>query len=206
MNDPLAVGITGASGAVYAQRLLRLLSRAERDVHVSISSSGAAVIEQEMGLRLDLNDRPLDLFLGDDTDLTRLRYHHHSDMSAAIASGSCRLAAMAVCPCSGATLSAVASGASGNLIQRAAEVQLKERRKLVLVTRETPLSLACIDNMRRAAEYGAVVLPASPGWYHGVRDVSDLVDFIVARVLDQFDIPHELIERWGAEDHSGESQ
>jgi 4-hydroxy-3-polyprenylbenzoate decarboxylase len=104
---------------------------------------------------------------------------------------------MVICPCSGTTLAAVASGASGNLIQRAAEVHLKERRPLVLVTRETPLSLPHIDNMRRVTEAGAVVLPASPGWYHGAKSLDDLVNFIVARICDQLGIENRLIERWG---------
>jgi 4-hydroxy-3-polyprenylbenzoate decarboxylase len=119
---------------------------------------------------------------------------------APMASGSFLTGGMVICPCSGTTLSAVAAGAASNLIQRAAEVQLKERRKLVLVPRETPLSLAHIDNMRRVTEAGAVVLPASPGWYHGVREVSDLVDFVVARICDQLEVAHTLTKRWGEAD------
>ena len=118
---------------------------------------------------------------------------------APMASGSFLTAGMVICPCSGTTLSAVAAGAAGNLIQRAAEVHLKERRKLVLVPRETPLSLAHIDNMRRVTEAGAVVLPASPGWYHGVQELSDLVDFVVARICDQLGIEQTLTKRWGTE-------
>jgi 4-hydroxy-3-polyprenylbenzoate decarboxylase len=104
---------------------------------------------------------------------------------------------MVICPCSGTTLSAVAAGAAGNLIQRAAEVHLKERRKLILVPRETPLSLAHIDNMRRVTEAGAVVLPASPGWYYDVNSPIDLVDFVVARICDQLAVEHTLTKRWG---------
>ena len=106
-------------------------------------------------------------------------------------------AGMVVCPCSGSTLSGIAHGASTNLIQRAAEVHLKERRPLILVPRETPLSLIHIDNMRKAAEAGAVILPASPGWYHGVESLQDLVDFVVARILDQLGVPRQLVKRWG---------
>ena len=117
---------------------------------------------------------------------------------APMASGSFLTGGMVICPCSGTTLSAVAAGAASNLIQRAAEVHLKERRKLILVPRETPLSLAHIDNMRRVTEAGAVVLPASPGWYHGVADrSSDLVDFVVARICDQLGVEHALTKRWG---------
>jgi 4-hydroxy-3-polyprenylbenzoate decarboxylase len=116
---------------------------------------------------------------------------------APIASGSALSSGMVVCPCSGGTLSAVAHGASTNLIQRAADVHLKERRKLILVPRETPLSLIQLDNMKRVCEAGAIVLPASPGWYHGVRTVRDLVDFIVARILDHLEVAHHLSRRWG---------
>ena len=104
---------------------------------------------------------------------------------------------MVICPCSGTTLAAVATGAAGNLIQRATEVHLKERRKLILVPREAPLSLAHIDNMRRVTEAGAIVLPASPGWYHGVESIHDLVDFVVARICDQLGVAHTLTKRWG---------
>ena len=103
---------------------------------------------------------------------------------------------MVVCPCSGSTLSGIAHGSSQNLIQRAADVHLKEKRKLILVPRETPLSLVYLDNLRTAAAAGAVILPAMPGWYHGVRELSDLVDFIVARILDQLGIEHQLMNRW----------
>ena len=115
------------------------------------------------------------------------------------ASGSFLTGGMVVCPCSGSTLSGIAHGSSTNLIQRAADVHLKERRKLILVPRETPLSLIHLDNMRKAAEAGAVILPAMPGWYHGVKSVQDLVDFVVARILDQLGISHKLMQRWGGE-------
>jgi 4-hydroxy-3-polyprenylbenzoate decarboxylase len=106
---------------------------------------------------------------------------------------------MVICPCSGGTLSGIAHGASNNLIQRAAEVQLKERRKLIVVPRETPLSTIAIDNMKRVADAGGIVLPAMPGWYHGVQSLQDLIDFVVARILDQLEIEHTLMKRWGAE-------
>jgi 4-hydroxy-3-polyprenylbenzoate decarboxylase len=105
---------------------------------------------------------------------------------------------MVVCPCSGSTLSGIAHASSMNLIQRAADVHLKERRRLILVPRETPLSVIQIDNLRKAAEAGAVILPAMPGWYHGVTSIRDLVDFVVARILDQLAVPHTLMKRWGS--------
>jgi 4-hydroxy-3-polyprenylbenzoate decarboxylase len=199
MNHPICIGITGASGAVYAVRLLEVLRTTGRDVHLAISPSGRDVIRQELGIAVDLDDFHLDQLLPDVDVRGHIHYFHWQDFMAPMASGSFLTAGMVICPCSGTTLSAVAAGAAGNLIQRAAEVHLKERRKLILVPRETPLSLALIDNMRRVTEAGAVVLPASPGWYHGVRELSDLVDFVVARICDQLGVAHTLTKRWGAE-------
>jgi 4-hydroxy-3-polyprenylbenzoate decarboxylase len=129
--------------------------------------------------------------------LQRLTYHHFGNYFSPVASGSALTSGMVICPCSGGTLSAVAHGSSTNLIHRAADVHLKERRRLILVPRETPLSLTHLDNMKRACEAGAVVLPASPGWYHQVTSVHDLVDFLVARILDQLGVAHQLSGRWG---------
>jgi 4-hydroxy-3-polyprenylbenzoate decarboxylase len=225
MKHPICIGITGASGAIYAIRLLEVLRATGRDVHLSISPSGRDVIRQELGLSVDLDKFSPDTLLSDDvaganetripllqssaaassSDVLRgsvgqpgrILYHHWQNFMAPMASGSFLTAGMVVCPCSGTTLSAIAAGAAGNLIQRAAEVHLKERRPLVLVPRETPLSLAHIDNMRRVTEAGAVVLPASPGWYHGVHAIRDLVDFVVARICDQLGVEHSLTKRWG---------
>ncbi len=126
-----------------------------------------------------------------------IHYHHYRDYSAPIASGSFLTDAMVVCPCTCGTLSSIVRGTSANLIHRAADVHLKERRKLILVPRETPLSLVVLDNLKRAAECGAIVLPAMPGFYHGVKTIRDLVDFIVGRICDQLDIGNGLIRRWG---------
>jgi 4-hydroxy-3-polyprenylbenzoate decarboxylase len=214
MTHPICVGITGASGAIYAVRLLEVLRASGRDVHLSISQSGRDVIEQELDVCLDLQQFDADSLLcaaanggpgtsertgigSGTTNGGQLTYYHCQDFSAPMASGSFLSGGMVICPCSGTTLAAVASGMAGNLIQRAAEVHLKERRKLIVVPRETPLSLAHIDNMRRVTEAGAIVLPASPGWYHGVSSIRDLVDFVVARICDQLDIEHSLTKRWG---------
>ncbi|MCI0334902.1 MAG: UbiX family flavin prenyltransferase [Planctomycetes bacterium] len=198
MKEPIIVGVTGASGAIYAVRLLETLCAAGRDVHLSISPSGRDVLRHELKLDVDLNnfDTSRLRLSGESTDTT-LHYYHHQDFMAPMASGSFLTAGMVICPCSGSTLSSVATGAASNLIQRAAEVQLKERRKLILVPRETPLSLAHIDNMRRVTEAGAVVLPASPGFYHDARSIDDLVDFVVARICDQLGVEHALTKRWG---------
>jgi flavin prenyltransferase len=198
MKQPICIGITGASGAIYAVRLLEVLCAGGSDVHLSISTSGRDVIRQELGLTIDVDAFKLEQLLPNRADTRgKVEYFQYQGFMAPMASGSFLTGGMVICPCSGTTLSAVAAGAAGNLIQRAAEVHLKERRKLVLVPRETPLSLAHIDNMRRVTEAGAVVLPASPGWYHGVREVSDLVDFVVARICDQLDVEHSLTKRWG---------
>lgn len=195
---PLVLGITGASGAPYAVRLLEVLLGAGREVQLSISPSGAAVIRQELGRDVDLREFRLESLLPEAPRLPgRVHYYHYENLLAPLASGSARTGGMVVCPCSGGTLSAIASAASGNLIQRAAEVHLKERRKLILVPRETPLSLPQLDNMRRAAEAGAVVLPAMPGFYHGAQTLADLVDFVVARICDQLGVEHQLMRRWG---------
>jgi 4-hydroxy-3-polyprenylbenzoate decarboxylase len=225
MKPNFVLAITGASGAIYGVRLLDRLLAADCEVQLVISPAGAAVIGQELQVTVDVDDFNLDQFLRQlshqPSPLLRavfgagwtsptmmagnsgpcppdgLHYHHYRDLMAPIASGSSRTMGMVVCPCSGGTLSAIAHGASENLIHRAADVHLKERRKLILVPRETPLSLVQLDNMRRSVEAGAVVLPAMPGFYHGVQSLSDVVDFVVARVLDQLDVEHALMRRWG---------
>lgn len=195
---PLVVGITGASGAAYAVRLVEVLLAADREVHLAISPSGQAVIETELGRRIDLERfEPRALLGAAPPAAGRLAYFHHKNLMAPIASGSCLTGGMVICPCSGSTLAAVAHSVGENLIHRAAEVHLKERRKLVVVPRETPLSLPQLKNMQAIHEAGAVVLPASPGFYHGASTVSDLVDFVVARICDQLGVDNALIRRWG---------
>jgi 4-hydroxy-3-polyprenylbenzoate decarboxylase len=206
-KHPIVLGITGASGAIYAVRLLDVLRFAGHDVHLAISSSGRDVIRQELGIELESGHFDAeDLQLGEDfatagRDLApgTIHYFRHNDFMAPMASGSFLTAGMVICPCSGTTLSAVATGSASNLIQRAAEVHLKERRKLIVVPREAPLSMAHIDNMRRVTEAGGIVLPASPGWYHGVKSAADLVDFVVARICDQLGVEHNLMKRWGTD-------
>lgn len=211
---PLILAITGASGAVYAVRLLEVLLASGREVHLIVSPSGNAVLRQELGTAVDLerfdpsplmeamknpllqSKKPqIERLFNDDG---KLIHHRHDDFMAPPASGSFLTGGMVICPCSGSTLSGIAHAASMNLVQRAADVHLKERRKLILVPRETPLSLIQLDNLRKAAEAGAIILPASPGWYHGVASTGDLIDFVVARILDQLQIPHSLMKRWGS--------
>lgn len=200
----IVLAITGGSGAAYAVRLTEVLLAAGAEVHLSISPAGQLVIQQELGLAVDVKNFTHPSLLrassGMDTRGT-LHYYHYTDMMAPIASGSFLTDGMVVCPCSGSTLGSIAHSMGNNLIHRAAEVHLKERRKLILVPRETPLSLPQITNMKLATESGAIVLPAAPGFYHGATTISDLVDFIVARICDQLGIEHRLMKRWG----SGES-
>ena len=210
MTHPYVLAITGASGAIYATRLLEVLINTGNDVHLTISESGRQVLLEELNVDVDLNNfQENQLLLDADksnvlsmnaSEPGQIHYHHYRDFMAPIASGSFLTAGVGICPCSGSTLSAVVNAASGNLIQRAADVQLKESRKLVLVPRETPLSTLQLENMKRASEAGAVVLPAMPGWYHGVHSIRDLVDFVVARILDQLQIEHSLIHRWGEDE------
>lgn len=197
-SPPLVVAITGASGAAYGVRLVEVLLAAGQTVHLSVSTSGQAVIEEELGRRVDLEHFSLPTLLGKPAPSTgTLHYHHFKNLMAPIASGSFLTGGMVICPCSGSTLASVAHSMGGNLIHRAAEVHLKERRKLVVVPRETPLSLPQLKNMQAIHEAGAVVLPASPGFYAAAETVADLVDFVVARICDQLSVPNALVRRWG---------
>lgn len=202
MSSDLVVAFTGASGSPYGLRLVEVLLRAGRTVHLTISPAAVEVFDREVGRPLRLGEGEFDAagLLGpaaDGLDLSRLRYHHFRNFGAGIASGSFLTGGMAVCPCSMGTLAAIAHGVSENLIHRAADVHLKERRKLVLVPRETPLGLIQLRNMAAAAEAGAVILPAMPAFYTRPRSVADMVDFVVGRVCDQLGVEHRLMERWG---------
>ncbi|HEY2827276.1 MAG TPA: flavin prenyltransferase UbiX [Pirellulales bacterium] len=204
--QPLVLAITGASGAVYSTRLLEVLLSAGRTVYLSISPSGSAVLDAELSLKVDLDSfSPVQLLAKSRRGeaaaaelVNKIRYCHFQDLMSPIASGSFLTGGMVVCPCSGSTLGAIAHSIGSNLIHRAAEVHLKERRKLILMPRETPLSLPQIDNMRKAAEAGAIVLPASPGFYHGPKSIDDVVDFVVGRICDQLGVEHHLTKRWGS--------
>ena len=190
------LGVTGASGAPYAARLLEALTEADCEVGVCISGAGLEVIATELYG---------DARLSRDETIARFAEHAHGgvtvfdpqDWRSPYASGSARVDAYVICPCSMGTLGTIASGAMSNLIQRAASVAIKEGRKLILCPRETPLSTIHLENMLRVRQAGATVLFLAPGFYHGARSVDDLVDFIVARCLDQLGLDHELVRRWG---------
>ena len=193
---PVVFAITGASGAPYAIRLLEQLIKARRRVQLVMSSHGLRLLEMESGVRSAGELRERVGSAGWDDHVT---VFDDGDRGAAPASGSALNAGMVICPCSMGTLSAISVGASRSLVERAADVALKERRPLVLVPRESPLSAIHLQNMLRVTRAGAVVLPASPGFYHRPTSIDDLVDFIVARVLDHLGIEHALVRRWGDE-------
>jgi 4-hydroxy-3-polyprenylbenzoate decarboxylase len=190
---PIVVGITGASGAPYAVRLLQQLTVAHRSVSLIVSKYGMRLLDTEVGIgSMDA----LREAVGKDAWDSCVQTYGNDDRGAPPASGSSLTAGMIVCPCSMGTLSAIAVGASRSLIERAADVTLKERRKLILVPRETPLSAIHLGNMLRLTRAGAVIMPAAPGFYHRPKQVSDLVDFMVARMLDQLGVAQSLVKRW----------
>lgn len=193
---PIVVAITGASGAPYAVRLLENLVEHQRRVSLIVSDHGLRLLDTEMGVSSVDALRERVGAVGWDAHIT---VYDDRDRGAAPASGSALTAGMVVCPCSMGTISAIAVGASRSLVERAADVTLKERRRLVLVPRESPYSAIHLENMLALTRAGAVILPASPGFYHRPRSIDDLVNFVVARVLDHLGVEHTLLPRWGSE-------
>lgn len=190
-DKPLILAITGASGAPYAVRLLEVLATHHVPAWLLISTHGWRLLAEECGIK---DEAALKKATGG--EWASVRVFNDADRGAEPASGSVKTVGMVVCPCSMGTLAAIAQGTSRSLIERAADVTLKERRKLVLVPRETPLSLVHLRNMMLAAEAGAVVLPAAPGFYHRPKEIGQLVDFIVQRIVDHFDLQIKLTEPW----------
>ncbi len=194
------VGIAGASGAPYSKRVLQGLLAGGHDVKCVISDAGRRVLEVEERLLLTGNtntDHPDILeWLGMESTGSQLELLHHKDVAASIASGSFHTDGMVVVPCSGGTLAKIANGISSGLLERAADVCLKERRKLILVTRETPLSLIHLRNMTAVTEAGAIVMPGSPGYYHQPKSVQDMVDMIAGRILDHLGVDSKLLQEW----------
>ncbi|MBM3450678.1 MAG: UbiX family flavin prenyltransferase [Armatimonadetes bacterium] len=197
----VVVGLTGASGAAYALGFLRATCALGWEAKVIASPSAVDVFQMETDVRLGETPRQtagaLREALGLAPDDPRIEVYDHKNFAAPVSSGSYRTAGMIVVPCTAGTLGGIAAGTSQNLIERAAEVTLKEARRLVLVVRETPFSAVQLENMLRLARAGAIVLPANPGFYHRPQRIEDLVDFIVARALDAFAIDHEIGKRWG---------
>ena len=197
--NTITLALSGASGMAYGLRLLECLLTADLQVYLLVSQAAHIVAKQELGVALPA--RPLDL----EKQLTeslhardgQLRVFGREDWNAPVASGSNPADAMVVCPCSMGTLAAIAHGISDNLIERAADVMLKEQRKLILVPREAPFSTLHLENMLKLSKMNAVILPANPGFYHRPQSVEDIIDFVVARILDQLGVQHALMARWG---------
>jgi len=190
-DKPLILAITGASGAPYAVRLLEVLANYHVATWLLVSTHGWRLLAEECGIK---DDGALKKATGG--EWTSIRSFNDADRGAEPASGSVRTLGMVVCPCSMGTVAAIAHGTSRSLIERAADVTLKERRKLVLVPRETPLSLVHLRNLTLATEAGAIVLPAAPGFYHRPQQIGQLVDFIVQRIVDHFGLDIQLAKRW----------
>src|SRR6266581_401814 len=226
MHD-LVFPLTAPTVPIYAVRLLEVLLVAGHTVHLTISRSAALVLDRELGLHVDLRKFKVSHLLPDESELASdsalqtlmpdrsaladissvfgdskkgsIVYHHYEDFGAGIASGSFITEGMVICPCSMGTLASIAGGHSENLIQRAADVHLKERRRLIVVPRETPLGSIQLENMKRLADAGVTIMPAMPGFYHNPHSIQDLVDFVVGRICDHLGIQHKLFKRWGDE-------
>ncbi|HEV3049384.1 MAG TPA: flavin prenyltransferase UbiX [Longimicrobium sp.] len=193
---PVTFGITGASGAPYAVRLLRALNEAGTPVRLIVSGYGLRLLAEESGID------GIDALRAATGDWSRVEFYDSLDRGATPASGSAPSAGMVVCPCSMGTLASIAAGTSRNLVERAADVALKERRPLILVPRETPLSLIHLENMTRLTRAGATIMPAAPGFYHRPKSIDDMVDFVAARILDHLGVEHRVGKRW----KSGEAE
>ncbi len=195
----VTLALTGASGMAYGLRLLECLLHADLRVNLLVSQAAHIVAKQELGVSLPARAGDLEKQLNNSmgTREGQLRVYGRDDWNAPVASGSNAADAMVVCPCSMGTLAAITHGMSDNLIERAADVMLKENRRLILVPRETPFSLLHLENMLALARMGAVILPANPGFYHLPQSIEAVIDFIVARILDQLGVQHELMVRWG---------
>lgn len=198
-KPPVTVALTGASGAQYGLRLIDVLVASGHEVWVMISKAAHMVIATETDVSLPAQPQRLTaaLIKRSGAQEGQIRCFGREDWMAPVASGSGAASAMVICPCSTGTLSSVATGASNNLIERAADVAIKERRTLVMVPRETPFSPIHLEHMLTLSRMGVVILPAAPGFYHKPASINDLIDFIVARILNQLQISHDLMPRWG---------
>ncbi len=203
MNHPqtITLAFTGASGMPYGIRLLEILLQQGKRVYLLYSKVAQVVAQQEMNLALLSSAKEAEVFFSRRYQVSdgQLRVFGREEWFAPVASGSNPADAMVICPCTMGTLAAVAAGMSQNLIERAADVMLKENRPLIIVPREMPFSVIHLENMLKLARSGAVILPANPGFYHHPQTVQDLVDFVVARILDHLNVKHDLMVRWGEE-------
>lgn len=203
----LTVAVTGASGTIYAERTLQMLAKSGvvETINLIMSSVVPTVAQVELGINLkDLNQRKINEWLGLDEKSKLIRYWQLDNLAAKPSSGSNKQAGMIIVPCSMGTLGAIASGAGTNLIHRAADVCLKEQRKLVIVPRETPFNAIHLENMLKLSRVGAQILPASPSFYHKPKTIDDLVNHLCYRILDQFDLPHSKKSQWTGDEVSHE--
>ncbi|MEY8750853.1 UbiX family flavin prenyltransferase [Alkalicoccobacillus gibsonii] len=196
-QGPYIVGMTGASGGIYGIRLVQELLGTGHDVHLVLTEATWQVFQAEMKLDISNRDQVLDELFNERQE--NLHVYDLHNYAAPIASGSFRTKGMIVIPCSMGSLSGMAIGASGNLIERAADVMLKEKRPLVIVPRETPLHQIQLENMLTLSKAGATILPAMPGFYHNPTTMEELIDFVVGKALDVLGVEHELFKRWGSE-------
>jgi len=199
-NNAISLAITGASGVAYGLRLLELLIQNGEQIYLMISKPAQVVIATETNIKLPSGNREIEQFLSEKYGAKegQLQLFGKEQWFAPVASGSNAPRAMVVCPCSTSSLSSIATGASNSLMERAADVMIKEQRKLILVPREMPFSPIHLEHMLKLSQIGVSILPASPGFYQKPESIDDLVDFVVARILDHLEIEHALMKRWGA--------
>lgn len=198
-QTPVILALTGASGVQYALRLLECLLNADVPVYLMVSKAAQIVLSMETELKVPAKSSEMERFF---TTLykakeSQVKVFSQEQWTAPIASGSHKAMSMVVCPCTTGTLAAIANGNSDNLLERAADVMLKEKRQLIMVVRETPFSQIHLENMLRLSQAGATIMPANPGFYHNPESLDDIIDFMVSRILDHLKVEHNLQERWG---------
>ncbi|SFF04952.1 4-hydroxy-3-polyprenylbenzoate decarboxylase [Paenibacillus catalpae] len=200
------VGITGASGAIYGIRLIEELLLADYVVHVVVTEAGWRVLKEELGWDTTRRQSALERRYGDAVTTGRLVFHPNADIGASIASGSFQVEGMAIVPCSMGSLASMARGISDDLLTRAADVMLKEGRKLIIVPRETPLHAIHLENMLTLARLGVRMIPAMPAFYYKPQSMDEMINFLVGKVLDSMSIEHQLFRRWGDDQHDGQTE
>ncbi|WP_090977156.1 UbiX family flavin prenyltransferase [Paenibacillus sp. CF384] len=201
----MVVGITGASGAIYGIRLISSLLEGGLNVHLVVTEAGWRVLKEELGWDTTKRQQAFANVFPEEIEAGRLILHPNADIGASIASGSFQVEGMIIMPCSMGTLASIAHGISDDLMTRAADVMLKEGRKLILVPRETPLHAIHLENMLTLARLGVKLIPAMPAFYHGPQTIDDIINFLVGKVLDQLPLDHDLYRRWGDEQHGVKS-
>lgn len=198
MSQQVNIGISGASGVQYALRLIEDLLQKEIDISLMISKAAKVLLSMEMGLNFNSDDKIYEYFGYSSKSKSQFNIYSDKEWTAPLASGTGINGPVVIVPCSMGILSAIAVGASDNLMERACDVAIKENKQLILVPRETPISAIHLENMLKLSRMGVCILPANPGFYHNPKTIEDLIDFVVARILDQLNIGHDLIPKWGS--------